>query len=360
MPRKLLIALLALATLAAACSGSDTVQAGDGEVVISDDGSADGGAAAEGSNDDDSDGSGAAKSSDDPDDADGAGDDTSGSDGDAAQAPSDGAMMFADAVSGINTTTSARFEGRFLISGVNPEAPETPVEMLMTGVFDQANDAMELNIDLTEMFAAGAAGDLSTDIPPGFEDLFAEPMQLITIGGEGWLKWGLLSLFTGQEDAWLSLGADDLGTATEGFGFGGGNMNPTDLLDSLSAANANVEDLGTETVRGVEARHVRALVDVEALAAELDAAEQAELEEQLGDLTNAAYPIELWVGVDDGLLYRYQIDLTGDALVSADAPPGASAFVSFEFFDHGVSPGITAPPADQVVDGESILGGGLG
>lgn len=226
----------------------------------------------------------------------------------------------------------------------------------MNGAYDQAAESMEMSMDLGELFAAGASGAAADDIPPGFEGFFDEPMDFITIGTEGWLRWGILSLLTGQESAWISLESDELGSATESFGFGGGPMNPTDLLDTLAEANADVEDLGTENVRGVETNHLRALIDVQNLANDLDPAEQAELEEQLGDLSNAEYPIDLWVGVDDGLLYRYEVDLQGEAIVTDEASADASVLVSFEFYDHGQSFDISPPAADEIVDGSNLVG----
>lgn len=354
MSKKILVALFALVVLAGACSKSSIETTGDGNVVVdgsSSDG-ADGGGDPDGSGSDD--GSAA--------DADGSasGDGDAPADGDQAGDARSGALLFSDALPGAGASTSARFEGTFLMTGVNPDAPDTPVEMRMTGAYDQTISAMEMTMDLGDLLAAGAGGgDLAGEIPAGFEGFFEEPMQFITIGTESWLSWGILSLLTGQEGAWLSLEADEVGTATESFGIGSGATNPTDLLDALGDASAEIQELGTETVRGVETRHVLALVDVQELSADLDPAEQAQLEEQLGDLSSVAYPLELWIGVDDGYVYRYQIELEGDALGDPEAPAGASVVMTFEFFDHGVAIDISPPPADLVVDGSALLGGGV-
>lgn len=339
MPKRLFTALLALIAVSAACSTQAVETTTDGELVVA-------------SGDDD------AMDSSDGDAMNGSGDDDAmGGSGDVMSAPADGvALMFADTLSEAVAYNSARFEGRFSITGADPSTPDATFEMVMSGAYDVSAESMELTIDLSEMFAAGVAGGGAAELPPGFDSFFEEPMQLITIGNEGWLKWGLLSLFTGQDDVWMALESDELDSATEDFGFSGAGVNPTDLLDMLAAADADVEDLGTETIRGVETRHWRALLDVESLAADLDASDQAELEQQLGELASAAYPMDLWVGVADGLLYRYEITMAGNAMLSPDAPAGASASVSFEFFDHGESVGIAPPPADQIFDGQSLFG----
>lgn len=340
MPKRLFIALLALIAVSAACSSQAVETTADGELIV-----ASGGDAM-----DSSDGDEAMDSSD--------GDEAmESSDGDVMSAPADGvALMFADTMSQAAAYNSARFEGRFRITGADPSTPDATVEMVISGAYDVSAESMELTIDLSELFAAGVAGGGAAEIPPGFDSFFEDPMQLITIGDEGWLKWSLVSLFTGQDDMWLALESDELGSATEDFGFSGAGVNPTDLLDMLAAADADVEDLGTEIVQGVETRHWRALLDVESLAADLDASDQAELEQQLGELASAAYPMDMWVGVTDGLLYRYEISLDGNAMLSPDAPAEASALVSFEFFDHGEPIGIAPPPPDQIIDGSSLFG----
>ena len=80
---------------------------------------------------------------------------------------------------------------------------------------------------------------------------------------------------------WLETAADESDGFTSDFGFGGSGS-PTELLDMLSEASARLDVVGTEEMRGVATTHYRALMDTEALAADMNAAERAEFEEELG------------------------------------------------------------------------------
>lgn len=266
-----------------------------------------------------------------------------------------GGLLFADTLES-DAVTSARFEGRFSITGeAGSELPGT-FEILLSGGFDMASDAMELSMDMSELIIAASEAD-SEQIPEGFETFFADPIQIRVIGEEGWMKWGLLAMFTGVEDAWLSLDADEVGSTTEGFGFSSGAGDPTELLTVLADANADVQEVGSDMVRGVATTHYRALVDLEQLSHDATPAERAELEAQFGSLDQTAFPMDVWVGVDDGLVYRYVIDMSSEAFFDASDGEVSAATMSFEFYDYGADLGIVPPPADEVVDGESVFTG---
>ncbi len=268
-------------------------------------------------------------------------------------------LAFSETLTAAAAANSARFEGRYTITGVDGATsgdsdPASAVELAMSGSFDIEAEAMEMTIDLGDFLASGLVGD-GFGIPPGFEGFLSEPMKIVVIGTEGWLNWSVLSLFTGQEDAWMALGADEIGTATEDFGLTGGAANPTEVLAALAGADAAVEDLGLETVRDVQTRHWRALVDLASVSAELDPIERAALEAKVGPLTTTEFPLELWVAVDDGLLRRYSIEVPGEA-IAADAPSSVGAVeLVVDIYDYGTDVGIIAPPPDQVVSGEGLL-----
>jgi len=267
-----------------------------------------------------------------------------------------GALLFAETLAAEDAPESARFEGRFSVTG----APESDLpgafELVLAGGYDRSAEAMELTMDMSELIAAASAAE-TEQIPPGFDDFFNEPIEIVVIGDQGWMKWGLFSMFTGQDDAWIEMDADEVSGATEDFGFSSSAGDPTQLLDDLAGADASIEDLGVESVNGVDARHWRALVDLATLSADATAEERAELEAQFGDLTASAFPIDVWIGVADGLIYRYSIDLSSETFFAAAEADIVSSTMTFDFFDYGEDLGITAPPADQVVSGESMFAG---
>ena len=104
----------------------------------------------------------------------------------------------------------------------------------------------------------------------------------------------------------------------------------------------------------MQTRHWRALIDLESLSAGLDPIEQAALEEKVGPLSSAEFPMDLWVG-DDGLLRRYAIEMSAEGLASGDPAPVGSVEVVVEVFDYGTDVGITAPSPDQVISGANLF-----
>lgn len=268
-----------------------------------------------------------------------------------------GVLLFADTIDGGDAPNSARFEGRFSITGgPDSDLPGT-FDLVLGGAYDRAAEASRLTMDMSELILAASAAD-SDQVPPGLEEFFTDPIEIITIGDEGWMQWGLLAMFTGQEDVWIELEADDVDGATEGFGFSSSAGDPTELLDTLAEADASLEDLGVETVNGVAARHWRAQVDLERMAADADPAELAELEEQFGTLEDTRFPMDVWIGVEDGLIYRYMLDLSSGAFFDdAQGDDASVATMVVDFFDYDEDPGIERPPADAIVSGDGLLNG---
>ncbi len=262
--------------------------------------------------------------------------------------------VLARTVDGSETAiTSARFEGKIDMVGTADSELPGPVSLSFAGAYDLPNDASEVSVDFSGMLAAIEAGDESGEAAI-FSSFFEDPLEMITIGETSWTKWGLISAFTGTDGQWLEAPADESDDLTSEFGFGA-TGSPTELLDILAEANAELEELGTEDLRGVSTTHIRALVDGEGLAATMSADERAAFEEQLGTTPEAKFPMDFWID-GDGLLHRYMIDLSDPELLAAsgDGDEIESLTMTFDMWDHGTDLGITPPPADQVVTEEDI------
>lgn len=241
-------------------------------------------------------------------------------------------------------TTTGRFEGRISIGG--DDLPEG-VELVFTGVYDTANQASELSLDLGAVAMAAAEAE-GTDVGP-FASMFEEPMIVRTVGSSSYVSWGLLTLLTGGQGTWLETEVEDTDQITNTFG-AGPTGSPADFLAALEEANADVTEIGTEDVRGVSTTHLRAIVDLAELDAAISDEERATLERDLGELNVDAFPIDFWVG-DDGLIRRYSMNIDQ----AADGSEGASnATVVFEFFDYGADISIEAPPADEVISADEL------
>jgi hypothetical protein len=252
--------------------------------------------------------------------------------------------------------SSARFEARIDIVGAAGSELPGPVSISMAGAFDQPNDASQLTMDFADIFAAAAAaeGDAAGGGLEGMEafaDAFAQPLEVITSGDRSWVKWGLLAMFGLGDDMGLvgrDLGGPELSSR---WGLGGGGT-PADLLELLADADADVEVVGSEDIRGVTTTHYRAALDIATLAEGLEAAERDALESELGAPAGAGYTVELWVDDQDQL---HRLMLTID-----DIPPGAEGGdlerleITYDLWDHGLDLGITPPPADQIVTEDEL------
>jgi hypothetical protein len=260
-----------------------------------------------------------------------------------------GSGILAKTLEPADGVSSARFLGTF--SFVGTADSEMPGEFTLTfsGAYDLPNEASQVSMDFGDLAMASAgAGD---DGMAMFAAFFAEPLEIITIGEKAWIKWGFLSLFGAPDGMWLETAADESDGFTSDFGFGGSGS-PTELLDMLSEASARLDVVGTEKVRGVSTTHYRALIDTEALAQDMNAAERAEFEEELGARPIGDLPIEFWLD-DEGMLRKYLIDLSDPDMFTEDDQI-ESAQMAFEIWDYGADLGITPPPADQIMTEDDL------
>ncbi len=268
-----------------------------------------------------------------------------------------GELLFADTIAGPDAPSSARFEGRVSIVGTAGSDLPGSYDITIAGAYDIAARSSDLTIDMGGLLDAAAAAE-GTQMPAEMRELLGEPMQIITVDEMGWLKWPFFAMFTGSTESaglWIEMDADEVGGTTESFGFAGVGDNPTELLEQFAGAEGSVEDVGVETVNGVEARHWRAWLDLEALAEASDPEERAELESQFGDLVGSEFPLDVWIGVNDGYIYRYALDLSGESLLGQGSGGGvASVTLAFDFFDYNADQGISPPPADQIISGDEL------
>lgn len=251
--------------------------------------------------------------------------------------------------------SSARFDVR--ISLVGAPGSDLPGETTLTvaGAYDLAQQASKVSMDFGDLLRAAAeaeaGGEDSAELAM-FAGFFEEPLEVITIGERSWIRWGLLSLFTGTEGKWLEGEPDETEDMAAGLGFGG-TGSPTELLEWLAEADASVEELGREDVRGAPTTRYRAVVDAAALVETMSPAERAELEAEIGAMPVAELPMDLWID-DAGLLHRYVLDLSDPALLDDADGDLESAVFTVEFWDHGADVAITPPPPDQVVSEDEI------
>ncbi len=347
MKRMATILLAVLGLLAAACT-DDSASTETAGQLSSDAGQSEDDASEDAGSDDD----GADESGASDDDAGDAGSDDEGDDGDAGldRGTTLRSAVLGRALDQSNAMTSASFEG--VITIVGQPGSELPGDLTMRfdGAFDTEAQASRVTLDLGGLFEAAMAADPDTE---GMEDLFSsmfeDPMEMITIGEQSWVKWGLLAMF-GVEDKWLE-GDADSASATADFGFGGGTDSPTSMLEDLADASAEVVEVGREDIRGTSTTHYQADLDTEAMASTMSAEERADFESELGASPDATFAFSVWID-DDDLLHRFELSITG--LEQVDDAEFQSMTMVYDLWDHGQDPGIVPPPADQVVTEEQL------
>ena len=149
----------------------------------------------------------------------------------------------------------------------------------------------------------------------------------------------------------------DLATLGDGFGVDFGaiaeqsrNSDVRSELSFLQVTKSDIEELGTEEIRGIPTTHYKFTVVVAEAVKDLPP-EDAELKPFLEGLGVDEYPGEAWID-DEGLIRRisYTINEPVD-----DNGTTQSTSMSQDFFDFGAKVVVSAPPPSAVVDYEEAL-----
>ena len=127
-----------------------------------------------------------------------------------------------------------------------------------------------------------------------------------------------------------------------------GQNNPMEQLDYLRGVK-DVEEVGTEEVRGVETTHYTGVIDFEQLKNELpqNAAGSIDRLKELTGIDKA--PIDVWLD-EDGLPRRVNYDFDIETPTGTSSPGGAKIALTVEFFDFGTDVQVEIPPESEVFD----------
>ncbi|MBT8200962.1 MAG: hypothetical protein KJO36_10620 [Acidimicrobiia bacterium] len=258
-----------------------------------------------------------------------------------------------------STEESYRFQANITMSGSAMAAEGFPdgIDMQVSASIDPAANSSIVVMDLGDIF-----GQLGGDQLEGLSDediaALSEPIEVITIGTSSWTRMGFFSAMFGMDpNAYLEGEGDVLGVNELGASF----TSPDDFTSMFEESGAEVEDLGTETIRGVETTHLRAVIDGAKMAEQMEPAERAEFEQVYP--SDIEFPIEIWVGKDDGRLYRYLLDM--DELLLAQTQDADLSGIDrmtmmVEVWDYGSDLGIAPPSADLIVTEEELAAGFAG
>lgn len=247
--------------------------------------------------------------------------------------------------------TSGRMEGLIEVSGAVDGGAVMDLSMPFGGAFDTVTGNSSFFIDLSSFAAAGGE-----EIPAEFGDMFGE-MEVRVVDGVSYIKFPFFALLFGAETEWISAPAEEGSNLTSDFTFAQPD-NPAEILGDLENADAEVTEVGRETVNGVETTHYRVVFDTATLLAEMSAEERAELEER-APIPDGQFPIDLWIS-DDGLIIRYIMDIDGSIVAAQDDDQFERMVMTFNLYDINEPVDIVAPDPADVSDIESLGAGFFG
>ncbi len=136
------------------------------------------------------------------------------------------------------------------------------------------------------------------------------------------------------------------------------NNNPANSMEMLRGVSEEVEEVGTEDVRGTFTTHYKATVDLDK-ALEQVPEENREVVEKLFDGMGVdTLPVDIWLD-EEGLLRRQRMTLDLSKMGGATGGGGPTeSVVDLELYDFGADVDVAPPPADEVTDFAKLQGAG--
>ena len=137
------------------------------------------------------------------------------------------------------------------------------------------------------------------------------------------------------------------------------NNDPRATMELLRGV-ADVEDVGSEEIRGAQATHYKGTVDLEKAVAEAPEETKKAIRQQFKLLGVTEVPIDVWID-DEGLLRRQEMTMDLSKMDTQGAPAGqvpTSMFMRMELFDFGTEVDVEPPPPGQVTDMADLQQGG--
>lgn len=194
------------------------------------------------------------------------------------------------------------------------------------------------------------AGTLRMETDLGLE---ATSPETVVVGETIYLRSPLFEMFTGDPEGWVAVDLEEAGK-TSGLDLDelvGGNTGPAALVQQLRGAASDIEELGTEEVRGNDTRHLRVTVHTDR------AIEQSppEVREQLRTFADTSglperYPLEVWID-DDAQVRRIRTVVE----VQDETAGPVTQQTTLELFDFGIPVEIEAPDPERVTDMRQLL-----
>lgn len=238
---------------------------------------------------------------------------------------------------------SSRLEMRMEIPGPGG----TPLKLTATGAVDNAKTLASMEMDMGSI-APEMAGKMTIlvagkTIYMRFPEAMGAPKP-----------WAKIDLTQMGEMAGVDL--DTLMSQAN-------QADPRAMLGLLSAASDDVEEIGTEDVRGVATRHFKMTVDLQRTVQDASEDVKAAMAQAVEQFGFGTYPAEVWID-DDDLPRRvaFSMDLSKAKIPGAEGiDPGAAGLgtmtIEMDMFDYGVDVDLEIPPASETMDMAEFMGG---
>lgn len=196
------------------------------------------------------------------------------------------------------------------------------------GRFDFANRAGEYSV-AAESIGLQGDGKVRTLVVGGIVFLSIDVVEGTEIPGKKWLRLDP-AVFGGEGQI--------------------GQSDPNGGLDALRGVTGEVENRGSEDVRGTRTMHYRVTIDPAKAVADAPEELRDAVRGAVRPLGSETIPADVWLDAK-GRLRKVRLRVGSGSLAS---PEGS---VAFEYYDLGAKVRVVAPPADEVIDFSEVLGG---
>jgi hypothetical protein len=275
----------------------------------------------------------------------------------------DGQPISFEQLSQSATTSSDATSGRFAfdVSMTFPGADE-PFALAGEGAFDHTAERASFSVDMSSLASmlgglfAGLGGvGAGAQGVPDFDDPSGWQIEVVRDGDVGYVRFPALDDQLPDGKSWIRARA---GEKAGGFELDEldqfAQSDPRELLDALKAVTSEVEVVGTESLRGSDVTHYRAVVEPEDLAAKVPAGQREQTESLVDQITAQtgleAVPVDVWI--DSSGLVR-KLAMTFSAVDPASSQRTEAA-IAFELWDYNQPVSIDLPPASEVVDASAV------
>lgn len=226
------------------------------------------------------------------------------------------------------------------------EGPDGVISTVADGVFDMTSRRGEISMEMDMPDApAGAPTDTRVDAVMDGTVMYMKMPELSQQlpGGKPWLK---VDLQAAGEELGLDFGA--LMQA--------GGSDPTQSLQYLRGVSGDVETVGEEEVRGVQATHYRTSLSFDKIVDQAPEDLRPRIKPTIDLLKEWVgtdeMPVDVWIDADGRMVRQKQ----SFSYVAGPAA-GSSLSMTMEMYDFGIDVDIDLPPRSQVTDFSRLLEG---